>query len=199
MSKRNDGGEGEAGAGEASFRACSQQFSSPPPRCFLSSPHKPIAALLPRDWGGAGVLAALRQGCHVCLQGCLRPPQQHQVLADLQKQLSPLTQQTPPPKTNTAAAREPQGLTMRNRCLPETYQPWLCSSLGSPPGGRGGVWAWQRSPTQPEGPARGAAAPSLPPWSQEAVTNRNILSQPRGARAHGFQLGPCWVQCGGYS
>lgn len=37
------------------------------------------------------------------------------------------------PKTNTAAAREPQGLAMKNRCLLETCQPWLCGSLGSPP------------------------------------------------------------------
>lgn len=45
----------------------------------------------------------------------------------------------PPQKANTATAREPQGPAMKNRCLPETCQPRLHGSLGSPPWGTAGL------------------------------------------------------------
>lgn len=52
----------------------------------------------------------------------------------------------PTPKTNTVVAREPKGLAMKNRCLPETCQLWLCCSSGSPMWSRGGAVALQGSP-----------------------------------------------------
>lgn len=162
MSKRNDGGEGEAGAGEASFRACSQQFSSPPPRCFLSSPHKPIAALLPRDWGGAGVLAALRQGCHVCLQGCLRPPQQHQVLADLQKQLSPLTQQTPPPQNKHSRCQRATRAHNEKQVSPRDLSALAVQQLGVTAWGQGRGVGMAALTHSAGGPSTGCSSP-LPP------------------------------------
>lgn len=65
-------------------------------RCPLSAPE------------GLECLALLRQGCCVFLQGCLRPSQQPQVLADLQKQLS-LPPSPPPPKNKHSRPQSHKG------------------------------------------------------------------------------------------
>lgn len=81
-----------------------------------------------------------------------------------------------PHKTNTAISREPQGLAMKNRCLPETCQPRLCVSPGSPPPGQGrGLAAGSPECSAPRA-LHGAQQP------QETVTSRTACSQASGAR-----------------
>lgn len=157
--------EGDSKAGEASLRACPSSSHLP-----LLLPGLPPQACNPSASEGPESLAMSmpHQGCLPCspfpsglsaaslaTPGPCRP-------AETTFPSHPAA--PPPPKANTAAAGEPQGLAMKNRCLPETCQPRLCSSLGSPPGSRGGVGAWQGSPGvfSSWGPAWGAAATSYP-------------------------------------
>ena len=93
----------------------------------------------------------------------------------------------PAPRTNTVVAREPKGLAMRNRCLPETCQPWLRRSSGSPLGSRGGA-GHCRAPLSVWLPEPGAGRSGhFMPLSQETVTPRTAPSQASRARE-------LWVQ-----
>lgn len=118
---------------------------------------------------------------------------QPQGLADLQKQPSPPTLYPPStPKTNTLIAREPQGRAMKNRCLPETCQPWLGGSLGSPRQGQGRGGGTAGLPPVCGSCAGPGAQGLLMPLSQDTVTAETAPSRASRARELWFHLGQRW-------
>lgn len=100
---------------EPSLRTCCQWLSPSVACCLSAAPRRPrprpslqpttLPTLRDRSTRPVPVLYQGSLPLSRLLQGCLRPPQQPQVFADLQKQLSPPTLQPPPQNKHSHCQR----------------------------------------------------------------------------------------------
>lgn len=126
------------------------------------------------------------------LQGCLRPPQQPQVLADLQKQLSPPTLQ--PPQNKHSRCQRATGACNEKQVSPRDLSAVAVRQLGVTTSGARERWGHSRAHPERSAP-RAQGWVQQPPLSlsQETVTDRTPLLA-RGAKALWFWPDPHWGQ-----
>lgn len=122
------------------------------------------------------------------LQGCLWPPQQPQVLADLQKQLSPPTLQ--PPQNKHSRCQRATGARNEKQVSPRDLSAVAVRQLGVTTSGAGERWEHSRAHPECSAP-RAQCWVQQPPrgLSQETVTDMRPLLA-RGAKALWFWPDP---------
>lgn len=157
---------------------------------FCCSPRppslQPTTLRTPRDGSTRPVPVLYRGSLPLSrlLQGRLRPPQQPQVLADLQKQLSPPTLQ--PPQNKHSRCQRATGARNEKQVSPRDLSAVAVRQLGVTTSGAGERWGHSRA--HPECSAPGAQCwVQQPPrgLSRETVTDMRPLLA-RGAKALWF-------------